>query len=414
MKAIASAMASVLCLCCFAAEIPDPVIPAGVGVNIHFTAGHEKDLDLIAAAGFKFIRMDFGWGATERNKGQYNWSEYEQLQSDLEHRSLRAVYILDYSNGLYEEDNASPQHPESVQAYARWAAAASKHFKGRHIIWEIWNEPNISFWRPKPDAQQYTTLCLAACKAIREADPSATIVAPASSEFPWAFLETLFKGGALEQLDAVSVHPYRPYSKGPETAAADYAKLRQLIERYAPAAKKQMPILSGEWGYATHTKGVSLETQAAFAARQQLSNLLEGVPLSIWYDWKNDGTNPADAENNFGTVLPDLAPKPSYHAIQMLTRELNGCRILRRLPLKNEKDYVLVCADKLGGQKLAAWTTGDQHPVQIQLRAQGNAPGTISGTGPGFPQQPREGHITLQLSAAPQYVSLGSDKVRTE
>jgi hypothetical protein len=28
------------------------------GINIHFTKGHEKELDMIAAAGFKFIRMD--------------------------------------------------------------------------------------------------------------------------------------------------------------------------------------------------------------------------------------------------------------------------------------------------------------------------------------------------------------------
>ena len=29
-------------------EIPEPVLPAGVGVNIHFVTGHEKDLDMIA------------------------------------------------------------------------------------------------------------------------------------------------------------------------------------------------------------------------------------------------------------------------------------------------------------------------------------------------------------------------------
>jgi hypothetical protein len=35
------------------------------GVNIHFTKGHEKDLDMIAAAGFKFIRMDLVWEETD-------------------------------------------------------------------------------------------------------------------------------------------------------------------------------------------------------------------------------------------------------------------------------------------------------------------------------------------------------------
>ena len=97
----------------------------------------------------------------------------------------------------------------------------------------------------------------------------------------------------LDYLDGVSVHPYRDYHRAPETAANDYKKLGTRVDQYAPESKRgKIPILSGEWGYATHTKGLALETQAAFAARQQLANLLSGVPLSIWYDWKNDGPDP--------------------------------------------------------------------------------------------------------------------------
>jgi polysaccharide biosynthesis protein PslG len=317
-----------------AAEIPLPVIPEGVGVNIHFVTGHEQDLDLIAAAGFKFIRMDFAWEAIEKQKGKYDWSEYDQLVANLDERGIRALFILDYSHHLHEEavtsphpitgathrTTASPQHPESIAAFARWSAGSAKHFHGRHIIWEIWNEPNGHFWAPKPDAQQYSALAIAAAKAIRDTEPQATIVGPASSGFPWEYLETFLKSGVLEYLDGVSVHPYRNPKQSPETASADYKKLRDLIARYAPAGKTNMPILSGEWGYSTHAKGVSLETQADFAARQQLSNLLNGVPLSIWYDWKNDGEDPAENEHNFGTVMPDLKRKPAYLAIQKLTR----------------------------------------------------------------------------------------------
>jgi polysaccharide biosynthesis protein PslG len=265
-----------------ASEIPDAVIPNGVGVNIHFVTGHEQDLDLIAAAGFKFIRMDFAWTGIEKQKGKYDWSEYDQLLANLDKRGIRAMFILDYSHHLYEEEvtsphpitgathrtTASPQHPESIAAFARWAAESAKHFRGRHVIWEIWNEPNGHFWAPKPDAQQYSALAIAAAKAIREAEPQATIVGPASSGFPWEYLETFLKSGVLEYLDAVSVHPYRNPKQPPETAAVDYKKLRELIARYAPAGKTNLPILSGEWGYSTHRKGVSLETQANFAARQ--------------------------------------------------------------------------------------------------------------------------------------------------
>ena len=324
-RLVACVLGGLFVLAVRAGDIPRRVVPAGVGINIHFIRGHEPDLDLIAAAGIKFVRQDFFWTSTERRKGEYDWSEYDDLLAQLDRRGLRAYFIFDYSHPLYEPEvtatnpitgqpedrtTASPQHAESVQAFANWAAAAAKHFHGRGVIWEIWNEPNISFWKPKPDAGQYAALALATCRAVGAADPEATIVAPATSGLPQDFLESVFQSGLLEYLDAVSVHPYRPPSVPPETAASEFQRLRMLIEKYAPAEKKNMPILSGEWGYSSNTKGVSLEQQANFIARQQLSDLLCGVPVSIWYDWKNDGEDAGNAEHNFGTVGPDLNPSP--------------------------------------------------------------------------------------------------------
>jgi hypothetical protein len=403
------------------AEIPEPVIPAGVGVNIHFVSGHEVDLDRIAAAGFKFIRMDFQWAGIERKRGEYDWSDYSELLNNLDKRGLRALFILDYSNPLYEETvtsphpitqaphrtTASPQHPESVAAFSRWASAAARRFQGRHILWEIWNEPNGHFWSPKPDATQYSALALATCRAIREADPGAVILGPASSGFPWEFLDTFLKSGVLEFLDAVSVHPYRDRRNPPESAAADYEKLRKLIDLYMPGSKPKIPILSGEWGYSTHAKGVSMETQAAFAARQQLANLFHGVPLSIWYDWKNDGTDSNENEHNFGTVLPDLNPKPAYMAIQTLTRELAGYRIRRRISLPSAKDYALLCSNQAGNQKLAAWTLDEPHPVSVDLPKPDSRISGVKMNGEKFEARIESGRLKLELGSGPQYLALG-------
>ena len=382
-------------------QIPPAVIPAGVGVNIHFVTGHASDLDMITNAGFRFVRMDFSWEATERKAGVYDWTEYDELTANLEQRGLRALYILDYVNGLYEpmvdarravgepapeQHVASPRHPESVAAFARWAAAAAVHFRSRHLVWEIYNEPNGDFWRPKPDAAEYTTLALATARAIREAEPSAIIIAPAMSGFDWKYMESFLQSGMLAFLDGVSVHPYRAPNQPPETAAADYKRLRELIDRFAPASKRgKIPILSGEWGYASNTKGVSLETQAAFAVRQQLCNLLNGVPLSIWYDWKNDGHDPADNEQNFGTVKEDLEPKPAYTALKAMTAELSGYRLERRLEGMAGSDFVLVFVNGAGARKAAAWTLADQHVIHL--------------TG----WQPE---ISLELGPLPRYVAM--------
>ena len=406
-----------------AAELPEPVLPHSVGVNIHFVRGHARDLDLIAAAGFKVVRMDFSWSAIERKKDHYDFSEYDELTANLEKRGIRPMYILDYSNPLYEEtvvskdpltggENravAAPSRPESVAAFARWAGAAVKHYQGRHVIWEIWNEPNIGFWRPKPDARQYAVLALATAKAVREADPAATLVAPATSEFPLDFLDTVFAAGVLGYLDAVSVHPYRPYGKPPETAVPDFQNLRELIARHVPAGKRQMPIFSGEWGYAGYQGGVSRETQAAYLARMQLSNLLDGVRLSIWYDWRDDGTNPKEREHNFGVVTNDLQLKPAYRAVQTLTRTLNGYRIDRRLDVGGQsKDYVLLLADGKGGRKLAAWTLDAPHTVTLEGLQPARTVTGVDSSGAPFTPRVIGGALALDLAAAPKYVGLGN------
>jgi hypothetical protein len=409
-----------------ASQLPPLVIPEGVGVNIHFTRGHERDLDLIAVAGFNYVRMDFGWAGIEHDKGQYDWSAYEELTTHLEQRGLHAIYIFDYSNPLYEDtvtgknpltgeehrDTASPQHPESVAAFAKWAAASARHFHGRPILWEIWNEPNISFWKPKPNLQQYTTLALATCQAVREVEPTATLLAPATSEIPMPFLETFFKSGILASLDAVSVHPYRNYSKQPETAAADCDHLRQLIERYAPVDKKKLPIISGEWGYASHTKGVSIETQAAFIVRQQLANLLAGVPISIWYDWKNDGPEANEREHNFGTVLPDLTPKPAYTAVKTLTHELTGYRIERRRTADAENTFLLLCTNAAGEQKIAAWTLSGTGSASVHLTGTASSFRVVASDGQPSTIHPDGSTLLLNLGPAPIYVTIAPVRVQ--
>jgi hypothetical protein len=373
----ATAFLLLFSLSLFGRQIPEAIVPAGVGVNIHFVKGGEQDLDLIQAAGFKWVRMDFTWGGTEGKKGVYDFSSYDELNANLEKRGLSVIYILDYGNSLYEgavgspnpitkvmeKQTASPQHPHSVDAFARWAAAAAKHFRGKRICWEIWNEPNIFFWKPQPDAEQYSALALSTAKAIRRADQNATIMGPATSGIPMDFLETLFKSGVLQYFDAVSVHPYR--TDFPESAGADYVKLRQLIDRYAPA-KKHLPILSGEWGYSSAKGQFSLKTQADYAVRQQLFNLLKGIPISIWYDWKNDGPDAGESEQNFGAVTDELQPKPAFIALQTMMKELAGYHFDRR-PKTDNGDFVLVFKNK-ERSKLAYWTVGESHIVSVETK----------------------------------------------
>ena len=62
----------------------------GLGVNIHFTDPQPGEMKMIAAAGFRWVRMDFKWDATERERGHYDFSAYDRLMQSLDQFKLRA------------------------------------------------------------------------------------------------------------------------------------------------------------------------------------------------------------------------------------------------------------------------------------------------------------------------------------
>jgi hypothetical protein len=313
---------------CQKSYLPGREVPSGFGVNIHFTDATPLEMQKLADSGVKFIRMDFSWQGCESKPGAYDFSAYDRLTRMLDAHGIRPLYILDYQNSNYD-NNQSPYTGAGRQAFARFAAAAADHFRGRGVVWEIWNEPNGGFWVPKPNADDYASLAIAACVAIRKADPGACIVAPASSGFPWSYFETLFNRGLLKYIDAVSVHPYRQLK--PETVDSDYTRLRKLIAQYTDPGDRQIPIVSSEWGYSTSWDGLTEQKQGNYIVREWLTNLAYGVNLSIYYDWKNDGTDPKNAEHNFGTQTSTLIPKPAYLAAKALNESLSGYKFAHRL-----------------------------------------------------------------------------------
>jgi hypothetical protein len=388
-----------------AIPLPDLAVPNGFGVNIHF-AGDPVDLDLIRDGGFKFIRMDLGWGGIEREKGTYNFERtgYDALTEGSTKRGIRILYILDYSNNLYESDR-SVRTEEGRKAFAAFAEAAAKRYAGKSILWEVWNEPNIKqFWTPQPGVDDYCKLVEAAAPLVKKADPSGLVVAPATSTIPFDWLEACFKNGLLQWIDVLSVHPYRP--QPPETVIKDYARLRELIKRYAPQGKK-IPIISGEWGYSNinwDKARLSDEIQARYLAREFLINLYQQIPVSIWYDWKNDDTNPNEREHHFGTVMHDLAPKAAYTAAMVLSKNLAGFSVDRRLDLASEEDFALLL--KKGNRKAVAfWTTRDDHEVTLPLPpGRGLLIDMLSSAKEPLQPSWKEKGLTITASQSPQYL----------
>jgi hypothetical protein len=282
------------------------------GVSIAFFGDAHRQADMMAAAGIRWVRVDLAWSAVETEPGRYDFRTWDRFLDAFEPRGIRTLFILDYGNRLYD-DGFPPSTESGRAAFAAFAGAAARHFRGR-AAWEIWNEPNLpQFWAGSPDPAAYVALARAAAAAIRREDPRAWILGPSlgGGTFDFAYLDATFALGLLDVVDAVSVHPYG--AAFPEAAAAFYDDVRRRIARYAPG--REIPVVVSEWGYAE--EGLGEEEQARYLLRALETNRRAGIPLTIWYNWQE----PVNSWHSFGLLDVRGRPKPAYRALTPVARK---------------------------------------------------------------------------------------------
>ncbi|MGH9404507.1 MAG: beta-1,4-xylanase [Terriglobia bacterium] len=388
----------------------NPPIPENLGVNIHFTDPQPGEMKELAAGGFRWVRMDLNWAGTETVKGQYNFSDYDRLFASLAPYNIWPILILDYTNRFYDR-GLSPYDEAGRDAFANWVAAAVEHFRGRGAVWEMYNEPNWTFWSPKPNVADYIKLALKVGETIEETAPGETYIGPAGALIDMKFLKACFQAGLLNYWSAVSVHPYRQMK--PETVIDAYGQLRKMIAADAPAGKR-IPIIAGEWGYPSARSWMNLDEhgQGVMFAREMLTDIAEGVPVTIWYDWRDDGADPKVAGLHCGVVHnpykaggdPVYSPKPAYIAAQTLARFFAGAAFRKRIAVGGPDNFALLFT-RGPDARLAVWTDG-AGPRSVTIAGARGKFAVTSFLGAKLrPLRARRNALTIVLSNEPQYLA---------
>ena len=70
----------------------EPEAAETFGINIHFVEPAPGEMAALAATGVRWVRMDFSWAATERIKGEYDFSAYVRLLAALDSSRLHPIW----------------------------------------------------------------------------------------------------------------------------------------------------------------------------------------------------------------------------------------------------------------------------------------------------------------------------------
>jgi hypothetical protein len=404
-----------VCASLGAVSIPDGTVPLSAGMQLKARDCTPGELQRIRDLGLTWVRRGFIWGEVEKTVGSYDFTAYDALLAECEARGLTLLGCIALNNKLYPHVRT----PEGRAGYARFAAACAERYKGRAVMWELWNEPNVrTFWGKHgtantPDfAHEYAALVNAAAPAMRAVAPDCVIAAGSVSCLGWEavnpWMETCFKDGVLQSgISVWSVHPYS--LKRPEDYGRAYTDLRALMARYTD---KPVAIMNSERGYPTTKaegwaggEGDLQQFQAWHFTRQYLNDLMHDVRLTSWYEWSGD--------EGFAMV-PGGKPSKAHAACQVMLAQLDGYRFAERLPMAGAEDYVLRFTRAAGGTKLVAWTapkpgeTPEQaveHDVSVPVAGQGACTAvSLDNVSTSLPV--RDGAITIRLSPGPQYIAL--------
>lgn len=296
----------------------------------------EIQLTLLQEMGCKYVRNDFSIAKIEQIEGNYDWTRYDKVVNACTAHGIEMIALMDqyntlsWQNGGHTGPNGTwSMYPVLPQYYETWCEETAKHYKGIINIFEMGNEPDgITFWPPYPDPVAYTELLKAGYTGTKKGNPDA-IVLYAGLAGSWTvpistFLPESYKAGAKGHFDAMALHPYtRP--SAPSFSLLDISK--KIMEANGD---EDLPVYITEVGWPTGSSAssVSEATQATYL--KQLFNLAnsknyKNIKLLCWYDFKDDGTDLANSENNYGLIhnnkysTPYL-PKPSYTTYQQLSK----------------------------------------------------------------------------------------------
>lgn len=331
----------------------------------------ERQVQMIADAGFHWIRQQFRWEDLEIDgKGDFidrrhdrdgdgindaisAWDKYDNIVDLTEQYGLDIIVRLGVPpKWSWPEGATIPTPPADTQDFVDYATAVATHYEGRLRYYQVWNEPNLyPEWGDQTvNAEAYTDMLCRTYSALKTIDPQIVVITGAlgptvdlsgRNAYDLLYLQRMYQAGAGACFDVLSVQGYGLWS-GPtdqrlRPTTINFQRQLWLRDMMVNNGDANKPIWISEAGWNPVPDDPSIVEvdrygrvtmdQAAEWAPLAYERALDEWPwigvISWWYFKPADDHDRGDSSYYFRLVEPDFTPTPVYDA---LSRYLNNSR----------------------------------------------------------------------------------------
>ena len=339
-----------------------PVANAGVnpfGVNTFLEQEvelekRELSVQMIADAGFHWIRQEFPWEDIEISaKGDFwdhkwdkdAWEKYDHIVDLAERYELEIIARLSNPpawSRAQGNEAGSFAPPDNLEDYGDFVEAVVRRYEGRIRYYQIWNEPNIyPEWGDRPvSPEEYTELLKVGYTRVKQACPDCIVISGALAQTiplgprdlnDFIFLQRMYDAGAGDYFDVLAMQGYGLWS-GPtdrrmRPRVLNFSRPLYLRGIMVENGDEQKPIWITEMNWNAPPDdlpnkpfgSVTLEQQAQYAVlayqRAQREWPWLGV-INTWFFKRASDAERDQAMYYFRLVEPDFTPMPVYEALK--------------------------------------------------------------------------------------------------
>ncbi len=285
----------------------------------------ESDYPFISKMGSHWIRQTFRWDNVNPEQNEWDFERFDSLMDLADRNGIKVIAVLAYDvEWIYPGGRALRNiSPELSGYYLEYVRRVVERYRGRVDAWEIWNEPNIKFW--KGADSDFFALASQTGQLINEIDKETPLLVGATFRTPEKFIRGLYEYGAFEYADALSIHPY---AATPAGVSRQIIKAQNILEELS--LNRELWIT--EIGYPTRgivPSRVSETRFAEYVIKTLTISTSLGVRVTTWFKHFDTETSRQFLPNIdygpfFGLGYKDGSLKDGGRAFSIFTNNLNN------------------------------------------------------------------------------------------
>jgi hypothetical protein len=320
-----------------------------------------RQLDLIRAAGFHWIRQEFPWEDIEIHaKGDFTdrrnaatvsaWAKYDDIVRLAGERGIQVIARLSTPpKWSRQNQNAiATTPPDSLDDFGAFVETVVKHYRGQIRFYQIWNEPNVypEWGNQDISPEGYVQLLKVGYTRAKAADPRSVILAaplaPTIELGPrdmndFIFLQRMYDAGAKDYFDILSINDYGLWS-GP----TDRRMRPRVLNFSRPIYVRDIMVQNGDehkaiWASEIGWNAIPLESHAypqfGRASDEQIARFVPAAyeraqaewpwmgVMAYWYFKRASDSERDQAFYFFKMLNPDFTPMPVYEAMKQAANQ---------------------------------------------------------------------------------------------